>query len=174
MAINSTRFKATFTGLSAICQKVYAAVPIQAAWTAHQVHGELHRLGTTSRDMNNTMGCLASLVRSGIVMESQRGYFTRTPIRGKTEKVDDITTETEEPMATVATITPVTTKEDKTLSPIDILARLSYRAKTLGEQASALARDIDSAAIEIVMLQEEQDKKLEKLTQLQQLLKGLS
>lgn len=186
--MNSTRFKALYNNLSSIAQLVYQAVPIQGAWSHHQVMQELVRLGH-NRPVNIVSGCLNTLVVSKLVMESSRGYFTRAPIRGKhdvpslldplnsvlAEDEDDISideTDIIEPvkdiMALPSTVAPIV------LDPIDKLTKLSARVMVMSGQLKELANDIETAALEITSQMEDKDKQMGKMRQLQALLKELA
>lgn len=189
MAMNASKFKSIWNGLTIVAQKVYTAVPMQGAWTAHQIHAELGRL-QTARDMHTTAGCLNSLVRSGVVLESQRGYFTRAPIRGavgKLEPAKELSEETpqEAAQSNVAQTQTETVKEPEMAAPsvlaikpavkdpIDRLTELSGRVMSLSGSLKQLANDIDQAALDITEQMNVVDADTKKLKQLQAMLKEL-
>lgn len=73
-----------------------------------------------------------------------------------------------------ATLVAVSAVEEKTVAPIEILSKLSERARSLATQVVMLASDIETAALTIEQSNAENAANLEKLRQLQSLLKSLS
>lgn len=100
MSINPAKFDQRFKNLSAICQKVFGAVSDEEVRTTNRIHAELQHQGV-SRDLNNTKGCLNSLVHAGLVIEPMRGSFARVAVRAKPAKQEQPA-----PSAPLAQITP--------------------------------------------------------------------
>ena len=158
-------------GQTSICKKVYSATPISEGWTTNQIMQELMRLGISSYH-KMVAGCLDSLRRSGLVMESEPGKFSRVPVKAKLPdapliKPVQVVQQTEEiQMALVTKVTPQST-------PIDKLTKLSSRCTAMMSSLKALAEDIDHAALEIEEQFAASAGDTIKLRQLQALLKGL-
>lgn len=164
--MNHARFQSIRQGLSAVAQKVYDATPIAEEWTTNQIHAELARQGA---NLNHaiTQGCLRSLVGSGLVSEPQRGLFRRVKVRqpapggGSKEKEDSEVAKTATAPAATET------------NPIDKLSALAARCRRMMDLQKELAEDIEMAALEIQDHIAKNDEDMQKLKQLQQLLKSL-
>lgn len=163
--ISSARFKQIHNGMTALAQKVYAAVPISEPWSTSYIHSEMLRNGGSTKDFRTVAGCLNSLIEAGLVLEPVRGTFIRSQVKEK--PTNTVTAETlKEPMSS----TP-TAKIEK--SPVAILSGIAGRAKAASEVLRKLADDIETAALEIEENNTARDADISKLKQLQQLLKGL-
>jgi hypothetical protein len=168
--MNKARFNAIHGGLSSLAQKVYAAVPIAEAWSSEKISREYSRINISSQPKKSIEGMLNILVESGLVVENASGNFVR--IRIKEPAIKEKT----------AMPSPVAQKTvDKTADPLDLLAGLARRAKVLalqgaqlGKDAAKLETDIENAALDIAEKFQGSEEKSRKLTQLQELLKGLT
>lgn len=178
--MNHAKFQGIYNGMTSICKKVYAAVPINEPWSAPQVLQEMFRAGS-STDLRMVSGCLSSLVASNVVLENPRGSFVRvpvkpprTPLRSALDEAHPTPPATKDPIVPVS-MPPIssaqTTPEPQ--SAIDKLARLSSRAVDIATSLKQLAADIDSAAIEIEDQIAAKGEDAKKLTQLRELLKGI-
>lgn len=157
MSISTTKFQAMHRSLTAIAQKVYAAVPASEPWSVSYIHSEMARLGSSTRDVAIVYGCLNSLKASGLVTEPQRGCFVRVAMKPEKSAVQPNPIEIT-PMATI--------KPPAARSPMTILSELSSRFR-------ALADEVETAALEIDELFTAKSAGAEKLAQLQQLLKSI-
>lgn len=158
------RFHAAVCGQSAIAKKVLEMVPIQEAWSRSEIALNLRRVTKSSPDVAVLDGCLARLKDAGLIRESQKGKYQRIEIREK-EAADVSTAKREEPF--VKAIEP-------SKSPIDILSGLSERVRKMATDLVELASDIETAALTIEQGNAESNANLEKLRQLQALLKSLA
>lgn len=173
--MSETRYRAVSSGLSSIARKVYDATPISEAWTMAKIMSELMRIGTpvTHKVVG---GCLSTLISAGLVTEPERGVFVRAPIRQtKTAQDPEIKT-----VAAIAAPQPITKEPElpapttkPAQNPIDKLSALSARVEMFACQIKELANDITSVAIEIEEQTANDKADLEKLRQLQNILKGL-
>jgi hypothetical protein len=150
-------------GQTAIATKVYDCVPIREAWSIARICTELSATTSTRPDMRVVRGCLERLKDSNLVREIERDTWQRVPTREKE------TTPMPEPRPTLTLAKPPATTE-----PIDLLAGIAQRMRELGSLANAIADDIDTAAIAIAEHEAENTGNLDKLRQLQSLLKSLS
>lgn len=157
MNLNQAKFNAIFNGLSAICKKVYEAVPISMAWDAQQIHHEMIRTVTAS-DLKTTLGCLNTLVSSGLIREPTKGTFIRIEVKQKVHTP----MKKEEAVATT-----------KLETPMDKLLSISSGLKTLTNTISGLAKELDDVALDIEIKLETESAETQKLKQLQQILKSL-
>lgn len=65
-------------GHSALAKKVFAAVPIQEAWTYLEIHRTLHSMGGTAAHVSAVHACLGQLKDSKIIREPERGKYQRS------------------------------------------------------------------------------------------------
>ena len=158
MSISTTKFQAMHKSLTAIAQKVYAAVPASEPWSTSYIHSEMGRLGSSTRDVAVVLGCLNTLKAAGLVAEPQRNTFIRTAIKPEKE-----TAAHSNPIG----ITPMApAKISAVRSPMVILSDISTRFRELADA-------VDTAALEIDELFTAKSAGAEKLAQLQQLLKSI-
>lgn len=65
--MNHQRFNSIYEGLSSVCQKVYAVVPIQESWTIQQIRAEADRKAigaTASRGKRSSIPVTVSTERA--------------------------------------------------------------------------------------------------------------
>lgn len=55
--------------VSSVARKVLEAVPISEAWRSASIREELHRMTDSTIDAHTINGCLATLVKTGLVSE---------------------------------------------------------------------------------------------------------
>ena len=139
-------------------QKVYTAVPISEPWTQHQIAGEMSRTGIrlSSRALE---GFLRTLMDSGLIRETDRNTFIRTPITTKEKVVN------QSKSSAVADPAPVIIPPP----PSTALERLTQLISDL----DVLTGKIGLTVIEVEDQLKQCSKDTEKLKQLQALLKGL-
>ncbi|AXK61521.1 hypothetical protein [Burkholderia sp. IDO3] len=158
------KYHAAFSGLSAIAKKVLEMVPIQEAWSRSEIAGHLLRVTKSSPDAAVIDGCLGRLKDSGLIREASRGRYQRIEVR---EREVLKVPEQKSTEAIVAT-------EPQAILPIEILSQLADRTRALATQIVMLASDIETAALTIEQGNAENAANLEKLRQLQSLLKSLA
>ncbi|VWC78694.1 MULTISPECIES: hypothetical protein [Burkholderia] len=158
------KYHAALSGLSAIAKKVLEMVPIQEAWSRSEIAGHLLRVTKSSPDAAVIDGCLGRLKDSGLIREASRGRYQRIEVR---EREVLKVPEQKSAEAIVAT-------EPQAILPIEILSQLAERTRALATQIVILASDIETAALTIEQGNAENAANLEKLRQLQSLLKSLA
>ncbi|KVF22927.1 hypothetical protein [Burkholderia cepacia] len=158
------KYHAALNGLSAIAKKVLEMVPIQEAWSRPEIAGHLLRVTKSSPDAAVIDGCLGRLKDSGLIREVSRGRYQRIAVR---EREVLKVPEQKSSEATVAA-------EPQAILPIEILSHLAERTRSLATQIVMLASDIETAALTIEQGNAENAANLEKLRQLQSLLKSLA
>lgn len=187
--MNETRMQQAMEGVTSIAQRVLEAVPIQEPWSKAQIVAELKRTGS-SAGVDVVHGCLNNLRGKGLITEPESGKFIRTQVRKKqsaAEQPQDV----KEPMTALvpqskpeALTEAVKTKIRGRLAvrggPMDALANIADSLALVTEQMAALAKDAYELATEMqdAVLEAEIDREkavadLEKLRQLQALLKGI-
>lgn len=155
-----SRYEATVRDLSVTARKVFDCVPVQEAWTSFRIGAELKRLGTP-KDRRLVDGCLASLVRDGLVEHNAAAdAFRRVEPRVSSPTLNLVPKESE-----VSSEKP---------SPMERMAALADRARKLSADMKTLAEDIDAAAVLIDEEIADVGKDTSKLRQLQSLLKELT
>jgi hypothetical protein len=159
------KYQSALSAQSAIAKKVLEMVPIQDTWSRNEIASHLRRVTKSSPDVAVLDGCLARLKDAGLIREhGQRGLYQRVEIR-------------EREIVQVPTVKPVESSApamESAKSPIDILSGLSERARSLATSIVILASDIETAALTIEQGSAESNANLEKLRQLQALLKSLA
>lgn len=145
-------------GQTSLAQKVYQYVPIQEPWTAADIARAMVRASGSQMDGRTLLGCLGCLKDSGLVREVSSSRFQRTAVS------QPITPKPKEAM-------PAPQKpEVKPAAPASAIDLLAGIAKSM----RALAGEIETAAIAIEEGQAKAGEEVQKLRQLQALLKGLA
>lgn len=163
------KFKAIHSGLSAVAKRVYEAVPIKDEWSKDQVISEVARLYPSMRDAHAISGCLATMVRSGVVIETTPGKFKREPIDAAAPKKSQTALSEQKE----ANMSQTEQKPIAVATPIEKIAGLQRLAAKIMDDVKALSSEIETVAIEVEMQFAERDAESQKLRQLQTLLKGL-
>ena len=164
------KFIGTYRGLTGVAQRVYDCVPIAEAWSPLQIKAELARQGRGG-EVRIIMGCLNTLIDSGLVQEVSKGCFQRIPVYPKPTNTEE-TEETEKEEVMTATPQPkLQAKKDET-APIDKIAKLASRCIELSVMLQKLASDVETVAIEVQNDFAQQGEDAQKLKQLQALLKS--
>lgn len=165
--MNPVRHKSIVGGMSVAAQRVLDGVPKEATWDVTVIKRELLRMGR-NLDSRHISGCLNTLVQAGLVIEKPTGMFRQVEVKEKPEKP----IEEKQKMAKTAAIEkqPAATAS---ISPLDRLGKLSARVLMMMEAMKLLASDIDTAALEIAEEISAGDADMQKLKQLQSILKSL-
>ena len=163
MGMTTTRIRILENQQTGVAKKVYGAVPINEAWPSRQIVMELSRQGQV-RDFSIIEGCLNTLKEVGLIREVAPGHFQRIKPKPTAEK------ETE-PMTTKPLNPP--TKSEPT-EPMDRLAAIGARLRSLSKTFLELADDIEEVALAFEEKASGNDEELAKLRQLKGLLKSLS
>jgi hypothetical protein len=164
--VQQVKAEAIYNGMNGMLKKVYDAIPISQEWTAHQICDEVKRSGG-SADQRALRGCLNTLVGMKIVREPSPGEFVRVDVRQKQKPQLVAVQTTQEAQKIMAQ--PKQVQENS----MDSLTALSSRVLQIVEVLRVLAKDIDSAALDIAESAEKSDLETAKLRQLQVLLKSL-
>lgn len=162
--LSPTRYEERLRNLTPTARKVFDAVPISEPWSSTYIQSEMSRLGTRPGGTDILMGCLNSLKQAGLVEEPERGQFIRARVRpAKTEKDP-------QPAAEKAPMPTPQKPEAKPAAPTSAIDLLAGIAKSM----RALAGEIETAALAIEEGQAKAGEEVQKLRQLQALLKGLA
>ncbi|KSW22806.1 MULTISPECIES: hypothetical protein [unclassified Pseudomonas] len=166
------RQQALLKAQTGVARKVYDVVPIQSPWSPLQIKGALTASGHSSAELSVIRACLNDLKDAGLVREVDRQMFLRTEVRTPPQQKD-------QPMPRIVTsIKPAAKAGNTSASPIELLGDLASQLKTLGEEFSAkvqaLAARVEEAALTIEQGLEANAANLEKVRQLQTLLKSLA
>jgi|GEM_PF-1089559 len=162
-------------GQTSIARKLYEFVPIGEAWTEFQIVHEMKRVTGSSPDMKVARGCLRDLADAGLIRR-RNDQFSRSLAQEKPQQK-----ESEMPAAkaiTTPSIKPAAKVEKPEVqSPIEILGDIAGSimalSKSMADQLQQIARRVEEAAIHIEQGQEANAANLEKLRQLQAILKSL-
>ncbi|MEL7937613.1 hypothetical protein [Pseudomonas delhiensis] len=164
-----TRQQSLLRAQTALARKVYDVVPIQSPWTPLQIKGALAAGGHSSAELSVIRACLNDLKEAGLIREADRQMYLRTEVRIPLQK--------DQSMPQVVTSIKPAAKASSA-SPIELLGDLASQLKMLGEEFSAkvqaLAARVEEAALTIEQGLEANAANLEKVRQLQTLLKSLA
>ena len=163
MGMTTTRIRILENQQTGVAKKVYGAVPINEAWPSRQIVMELSRQGQV-RDFSIIEGCLNTLKEVGLIREVAPGHFQRVKPKPIAEKEA-------EPMSTKPLNPP--TKSEPT-EPVDRLAAIGTKLRSLSKTFLELADDIDEATLAFEEKASGNDEELAKLRQLKNVLKRLS
>lgn len=166
-------------GQTALARKVFEVVPIKEAWPASQIRRSLKEVERSNADLHTVRGCLATLREIGLVREPEPGCFQRHAIRTPqpTPQKEIITMhKTAVAPQAVQSAAPASAAP-ASKSPLEILGNLSSQITALADDFSTrlkqLAAQVEEAALTIEQEQEGNAQSLEKLKQLQSILKSL-
>lgn len=168
------RQQALLKAQTGVARKVYDVVPIQSPWSPLQIKGALTAGGHSSAELSVIRACLNDLKDAGLVREVDRQMYLRTEVRTPPQQKD-------QPMPQIVTSIKPAAKASSTSpspSPIELLGDLASQLKALGEEFSAkvqaLAARVEEAALTIEQGLEANAANLEKVRQIQTLLKSLA
>lgn len=174
--MNQTRLNILLGGQTRLAQRVYEAVPIQETWRAGEIKRHLPDCHTEVRVIE---GALQDLVDAGLVREGPTGYYRRAHRIAKqeapkaqhaTQAPQDKPT-AEEPMTQTATTSKPKSSHIEILS--EIASEVTAMAADFNGRLRNIAKRVEDAALQIEQEREADAKGLEKLHQLQALLKAL-
>ncbi|KAA8698818.1 hypothetical protein [Pseudomonas proteolytica] len=166
--MNESRQQQILAGQSSIAQKVFTLVPIQAAWSNHEIHGAALTAKATGASPYAIRRALGELKEAGLIREPVGGKFQRDAATPKKIK--------EQAVTQVAKQAVVSIKKPE--GALDVLASLSGEVVSLADDFSrrmkALASRIEEVALSVEVERETNAAAVGKLKQLQELLKGIS
>lgn len=166
--MNESRQQQILAGQSSIAQKVFTLIPIQAAWSNHEIHGAALTAKATGASPYAIRRALGELKEAGLIREPVGGKFQRDAATPKTIK--------EQVVNQVAKQAVVSIKKSE--GALDVLASLSGEVVSLADDFSkrmkALASRIEEVALSVEAERETNAAAVGKLKQLQELLKGIS
>ena len=163
MGMTATRIRILENQQTGVAKKVYGAVPINEAWPSKSIVAELTRQGQV-RDFSIIEGCLNTLKEVGLIKETAPGHFQRVKPKPTVEKEA-------EPMTTTPLKLPA---KSEPAEPVDRLAVIGTKLRSLSKTFLELADDIDEATLAFEEKASGNDEELAKLRQLKGLLKSLS
>ncbi|MFI7799686.1 hypothetical protein PSFL_07690 [Pseudomonas sp. DD1] len=166
--MNESRQQQILAGQSSIAQKVFTLVPIQAAWSNHEIHGAALTAKATGASPYAIRRALGELKEAGLIREPVGGKFQRDASTPKTIKEQAVTQVAKQAVVSIK----------KSEGALDVLASLSGEVVSLADDFSkrmkALASRIEEVALSVEAERETNAAAVGKLKQLQELLKGIS
>lgn len=166
--MNESRQQQILAGQSSIAQKVFTLVPIQAAWSNHEIHGAALTAKATGASPYAIRRALGELKEAGLIREPVGGKFQRDAATPKTIKEQAVTQVAKQAVVSIK----------KSEGALDVLASLSGEVVSLADDFSkrmkALASRIEEVALSVEVERETNAAAVGKLKQLQELLKGIS
>lgn len=176
--MNNARLEAIERGLGGIQKKVLDATPIMDSWTVAEVAREVTRVTGATMQLNVVEGVLRQLVEKNVVKALPYGKFRRVSGRPKLVAAngsahDHVEDEAQEEAAVTPqapTQEPVTQTAD---DPLALMSSTARGARDLAAKMTALADEIERAALMYEARIEQANKDGEKLRQLQALLRSI-
>ncbi|NMZ09390.1 hypothetical protein HBO37_29060 [Pseudomonas proteolytica] len=166
--MNESRQQQILAGQSSIAQKVFTLVPIQAAWSNHEIYGAALTAKATGASPYAIRRALGELKEAGLIREPVGGKFQRDAATLKTIKEQAVTQVAKQAVVSIK----------KSEGALDVLASLSGEVVSLADDFSkrmkALASRIEEVALSVEAERETNAAAVGKLKQLQELLKGIS
>ena len=166
--MNESRQQQILAGQSSIAQKVFTLVPIQAAWSNHEIHSAALTAKATGASPYAIRRALGELKEAGLIREPVGGKFQRDAATPKTIKEQAVTQVAKQAVVSIK----------KSEGALDVLASLSGEVVSLADDFSkrmkALASRIEEVALSVEVERETNAAAVGKLKQLQELLKGIS
>ncbi|MFK7699661.1 hypothetical protein [Pseudomonas caspiana] len=167
--MNASRQTQILAGQSSIAQKIFALVPIQSAWSNHEIHIAATAAKATGASPYAIRRALGELKEAGLIREPVGGKFQRdvfTPKRVKEQAMGQVTKQT------------VVSIKNPGLGALDVLASLSGEvvglADELNKRMKALATRIEEVALSVEAERETNADALCKLKQFRDLLNGIT
>ncbi|MCF7545287.1 hypothetical protein [Pseudomonas petrae] len=169
MAFTECRIQQLLAGQSSTARKIFEHVPIQQPWSAHDIHCAALAANATSVAVHAVRRALGELKDAGIIREPVGSKFQRDAVTTKLR--------IEKPMPKPANETVVPIKKPA-VQALDVLVALSAEvvslADDIGARLKALATRIEEVALSVEVERDTNAEALDKLKQLQDLLKGIA
>lgn len=163
--MNESRQQQMLAGQSSIAQKVFGHVPIQARWSARDIHGAVLAANASGASAYAVRRALGELKDAGLIREPTGGKFQRDPATRKPKK------EIVMPQAAKQTVVSIKKPE----GALDVLAALSGEVVSLSDEFSkrmkALACRIEEVALSVESERESNAEAITKAKRLQQALR---
>lgn len=164
--MNEARRQQMLAGQSSIAQKVFGYVPIQASWSAHDIHSAALTANATGASAYAVRRALGELKDAGLIREPMGGKFQRDAITLKPKKEQAMT------QAAKQAVTPIKKPE---VGALDALATLSGEVVSLSDEFSkrmrALAVRIEEVALSVEAERENDAKAVIRAKRLQEVLR---
>ena len=163
--MNESRQQQMLAGQSSIAQKVFGHVPIQARWSARDIHGAVLAANASGASAYAVRRALGELKDAGLIREPIGGKFQRDVATPKSKK------ETVMPQAAKQTVVSIKKAE----GALDVLAALSGEVVSLSDEFSkrmkALASRIEEVALSVESERESNAEAITKAKRLQEALR---
>ena len=163
--MNESRQQQMLAGQSSIAQKVFGHVPIQARWSARDIHGAVLAANASGASAYAVRRALGELKDAGLIREPIGGKFQRDVATPKSKK------ETAMPQAAKQTVVSIKKAE----GALDVLAALSGEVVSLSDEFSkrmkALASRIEEVALSVESERESNAEAITKAKRLQEALR---
>ncbi len=161
------KFEQLVQGQTGIAKKVYECVPIMDSWSTSEIANYMKTKTGSMADIRIVQGCLNTLVESGLIRNEGRNHYKRIPVEDKPKEV-----------LKMKIVQPVKIEEKPTnTAAIDLLGSIASEVSAMAVEINAklkrIAKSIEDAALTVESERENSHESVEKLRQLQSLLKSL-
>ncbi|MNN61929.1 hypothetical protein D3C81_1771910 [compost metagenome] len=143
-------------------------MPISEAWRAFQIMSALRNMTGSTADVRIVSGCLRDLVDSGLIKRIGSDHYQRIQVEHKQaskEKKMAAPVKKAEPEVVAAPV--------RNAAPLEMLGELAGEIAGLAENLKRLAGRVEDVALAVEQERESSSENLEKLRQLQAILKSL-
>lgn len=184
MSKPKSKIDSLLQGQSSVARKLYEFVPVGEEWTEFQIVAEMRRVTGSVPDMKVARGCLRDLADAGLI-QRRNDMHRRTPEKPLLSMIQEI----EMPAAKSAEKLIIKKASEYVIKPAskpekpaeqshieilgDIAGSIVALSKSIAGQLQQLASRVEEAALQIEQEREANEGNLEKLRQLQSILKSL-
>jgi hypothetical protein len=159
-------------GQNGVAKKVYDCVPIAESWSSFQVMSAMRSLTGSTPDARIVSGCLSRLVDSGLVKKTGRDSYQRAPVEQKQKPEEPKMPAPAKKQTEVSSAAPCNAMQRQS-APLEMLSELAGEIVGMAEHLKRLASRVEDVALAVEQERESNSENLEKLRQLQSILKSL-
>lgn len=184
--ISHERFESIMAGQKMQARKIYDAIPKVDAWTVSQIAAEVNRIHSCGAGYNVVEAVLNNLADAKLVSRIPTGRFRALPVKPKKQSQSTTNEAKEEVMSQQATVqapavaapapaAPAAAAKPAIVQPpsIDRLLHLADALNTTGKLLQQMSVDLTDVADSITRASEADQANLQRLRQLQDLLRGI-
>ncbi len=173
--VTAKRLDSLIHGLNGQARKVYEATPIGESWEVLRIAREIRRVHSTGPALDVLQGCLSALRDSGLIKEPVRGQFIRSQVPSYTppkqpDPEAQMAAPTPQQPAPAATTLQVKTAQRGRSPLLDRFGAMAEEARAMAGRLTALANQLEAAAIDVDDAIKEASTGNERLRQLRELL----
>lgn len=163
------KYKTALDAQPAIARKLFEFVPIQDAWPANKIIGEMIRSGLPRIDFKTVEGCMNRLKDAGLVKEPERGTFQRIAPREREAPKLQLQVCAAPAPEPIAERCPGPVIEGN--APTIVLGEMATTLRRYAGALTSLADELDESAVGMEERIDHAERRLSKFRELSALLK---